>query len=231
MDHKKSPFIEDRTGRNAWRALEQYAPVYVVIYRSQDIVQFSGGNMGGYLEPSSGAASLKLFGLLRKSLRPAVRAALLAMAKTNQPVLHEDIALTIDGKSRLITLIVTPTAVDLCVVAFQDSRVVGAAGQAMRVRLTHTSHDILTIEQELRTTKIQLQIVIDELDTTSEEMKSAAEQYQAVNEELQSSNEELETAKEEMQLVNEELHTINTDMTAKNEMMTSLNLFAGKDQL
>ena len=102
MDHKKSPFIEDRTGRNAWRALEQYAPVYVVIYRGQDIVRFSGGNMGGYLEPSSGAASLKLFGLLRKSLRPAVRAALLAVAKTNQPVLHEDIALTIDGKRRLL---------------------------------------------------------------------------------------------------------------------------------
>ena len=223
MDHKKSPFIEDRTGRNAWRALEQYAPVYVVIYRGQDIVRFSGGNMGGYLEPSSGAASLKLFGLLRKSLRPAVRAALLAMAKTNQPVLHEDIALTIDGKSRLITLIVTTIAVDLCVVAFQDSRVVGAVGQAMGARISHTSHDILAIEQELRTTKMQLQIAIDELDTTSEEMKSAAEEYQAVNEELQSSNEELETAKEEMQLVNEELHTINADMTAKNETMTSLN--------
>jgi len=214
---------EDRTDRNARRALEQYAPAYVVIDSDQNIVRFSGGNVGGYLEPSSGAASLKLFGLLRKTLRPAVRDSLLAVAKTQQPAVQEDIALMIEGKSRLITLIVTPIAGDLCVVAFQDSRVVSAEVPAGGPRAENKDHVNMAVEQELRTTKIQLQIAVDELESTSEEMKSSAEEYQSVNEELQSSNEELETAKEEMQSVNEELHTINADMTAKNEMMTLLN--------
>lgn len=214
---------EDRTDRNARRALELYAPVYVVIDRDQNIVRFSGGNVGGYLEPSSGPASLKLYGLLRKSLRPAVEDALQSVAKTYQPFVQEDIALTIDGKSRLITLIVTPIAGDLCVVAFQDSRVAVADVQSSGPRAESNDHESMAMQQELRSIKMQLQIALDELETTNEEMKSTSEEYQSVNEELQSSNEELETAKEEMMSVNEELHTVNADMTAKNEMMVVLN--------
>ncbi len=219
----KSASGEDRTDRNARRALEQYAPVFVVIDRDQNIVRFSGGNVGAYLEPSSGAASLKLFTLLRKNLQAAVRDALQVVADTKLPFVQDDIALTIDGKNRLITLIVTPIPADLCVVAFQDSRFAGADLDPLRARVATTEHDCLAVEQELRTTKIQLQTAIDDLLTTSEDMKSATEEYQSVNEELQSSNEELETAKEEMQSVNEELHTINAEMTAKNEMMMLLN--------
>ncbi len=212
----------DRIDRNARRALEPYSPVFVVANQNQDIVRFSGGELGHYLEPSSGAASLSLFGLLRKALRPAVRAAVTTMLATKQAVVHDDIPVTIDGRSRLITMIVSPIAGELFVVAFQDSRVAGVMGHAAGIG-EHPDANTQALEHELRTARSQLQSTIDELETTGEEMKSAAEEYQSVNEELQSSNEELETAKEEMQSVNEELHTINAEMTAKNEMMTLLN--------
>ncbi|UVK42002.1 PAS domain-containing protein [Mesorhizobium sp. AR07] len=213
---------EDRIERNARRALEQYSPVYVVVDEQHDIVRFSGGEVGHYLEPSSGTASLNLFGLLRKALRPSVRAAIQTMLTTKRAVVNENVALRIDGKSRAVTVIVTPIAGGFCVVAFQGSRV-ASMGNAAVTPGVHPNAGTEALEHELRTTKTQLQSTIDELETTAEEMKSAAEEYQSVNEELQSSNEELETAKEEMQSVNEELHTVNAEMTAKNETMTLLN--------
>ena len=55
--------------------MEPYSPVYFVIDRNHDIVRFSGADAGQYLEPSAGAASLNLFSILRRALRPDVRAA------------------------------------------------------------------------------------------------------------------------------------------------------------
>ncbi|HET6234960.1 MAG TPA: chemotaxis protein CheB [Acetobacteraceae bacterium] len=66
---------DETLDRNARRALELYSPVYVVIDRASDIIRFSGGPVGRYLEPSPGLANLGLFGILRRPLRRAVRSA------------------------------------------------------------------------------------------------------------------------------------------------------------
>ena len=81
----------------------------------------------------------------------------------------------------------------------------------------------MAFENELRATKAQLQMAIDELETRIEDMKSTTEEFQAVNEELQSANEELESSKEELQSVNEELQIINSELNNKNEQLTGLN--------
>jgi two-component system CheB/CheR fusion protein len=212
---------DDRIDKNARRALQRYSPVYVVVDERHEIVRFSGGETAHYLEPSTGAASLDLFSLLRKSLRPVVRAVIETVVATEQPNVREGVALKIDGSNRTITVIVAPIAgTKLLVVAFQDT---GAQTKATQAPGEQINSNTQALEQELRTTKTQLHSTIDELETTNEEVRSAAEEYQSVNEELQSSNEELETAKEEMQSVNEELHTINAEMAAKNETMTLLN--------
>ena len=218
---------DDRIDRSARRALEKYSPVYVVIDQHHGILRFSGSAIGDYLGPSPGMASLNLFDILRKPLRPVVRAALQAMFATKEAVARTDVVLKIAGKNRAITVIAAPLAetgadAGLCVIAFQD-------GPLLAPRSVSKSGDgaidsqVQALDQELQATKAQLHATINEFETINEEMKSANEEFQSVNEELQSTNEELETSKEEMQSVNEELHTINTEMGRKNELLTVLN--------
>jgi two-component system, chemotaxis family, CheB/CheR fusion protein len=214
----------EQIDKNARRAMEKYYPPHLVVDRNQQIVSFSGGAMGQYLEPSAGTPSFALFNILRKPLRAAVRALLLEVATTKAPVRRADLPLRQAGLPHMITLIAEPLGDDdeYVVLAFQDS---GATPQAItKSQKTRDASDSMqALEQELRTTRAQLTSTINEWEVTNEEMKSSNEEYQSVNEELQSSNEELETSKEEMQSINEELQTINVEMISKNEMLTHLN--------
>jgi two-component system, chemotaxis family, CheB/CheR fusion protein len=215
----------DRIERKARLALAKYSPVYIVIDAQQNIVRFSGGETGRYLEPSAGAASLGLFGNLRKNLRAIVRTSIQKALATGEPVVNEDVIIQIDGTTRLLTVIVEPIVDDagVCVVAFRE----GGTGSRQAAREMSLTEDeavrARATEHELRTTQVQLQATIDDLETANEEMKSAAEEYQSVNEELQSTNEELETSKEEMQSINEELQTVNAELQSKNALLTHLN--------
>lgn len=219
------PHDTDRLGRSAKRIADRYSPVYLVVDKGNNIVRFSGGQAGRYLEPSAGAASFKLFDMLRKSLRPVVRSALQASLARKEPVVHDDLPFRIDGQLQSVTVVVEPIierSADAghCVVILQSSR------KPLRRRdagIPPEGDDLREMEHELRTTKTQLQSTIDDLEAANEEMKSASEEYQSVNEELQSSNEELETSKEEMQSINEELQTVNAELQHKNEVMTRVN--------
>ena len=216
---------DDRIDKGARRVMERHTPPHVVVDPHDKIVRFSGPAMGQYVELSPGVPSFALFDILRKTLRPPVRAALKAAKASNAPVVHENVPVRIDGRSRLITLVAEPLAdhgpdAEFIVLAFQDA---GASGARASGSDPDVSDAAKSMEQELATTRAQLQSTIDELETSNEELKSSNEEHQSVNEELQSSNEELETAKEEMQSVNEEVQTINAEMVSKNEQLTHLN--------
>ena len=71
----RSAMPEDAIDKRARRALQPFSPAYFVIDARDEIIRFSGAETGHYLEPSSGAASLNLFAILRKDLRQAVRTA------------------------------------------------------------------------------------------------------------------------------------------------------------
>jgi two-component system CheB/CheR fusion protein len=206
------------------RVMEKHSPAYVVIDKHYEILRFSGGEVGRYLEPSPGTASLNLLSIVRKGLRPAVRAAVQRAFRVKDAIATEHAAIRIEGKNRAIRLIVEPivdergASPERWLVVFQE-----LASRDAKAASSVSQPDMQMLEAELQTTKTQLRSTIDELETSNEEMKSANEEYQSVNEELQSSNEELETAKEEMQSVNEELQTINAEMSSKNETLTRLN--------
>ena len=209
------------------RIIEKYSPPLLLLDRADKIVRFSGGAVGAYLEPTPGPASFGLFDILRKSLRPAAKEVLQQVRAGTDAVRRDDVPIRIDGKVSLVSLVaerltLRGAGADYIVLALHD----GGPGPA-RTKLGDGSaksvEEVHSLEQELRTTRTQLQSTIDELETANEEMKSSNEEYQSVNEELQSSNEELETAKEEMQSVNEELQTINAELASKNEQLTHLN--------
>ena len=218
------PSPSDRIEKGARRAMEKHNPPHVVIDKSHQIVRFSGAALGRYFEPGTGTPSFALFDILRKPLRAAVRQLLQDAQSTKNTVRNNNIPLRIEGSPHLIMLIAEPMDEEgeFIVLAFQDG------GTDLPEDSTPSADVVVSdamraIEQDLLTTKTQLQATIDELETANEEMKSSNEEYQSVNEELQSSNEELETAKEEMQSVNEELQTINAEMVSKNEQLTRLN--------
>jgi two-component system CheB/CheR fusion protein len=218
--------VGDRIDKGARRAMEKHYPPHIIVDGDHQIVRFSGGSMGRYLEPSPGAPSFDLFSILRKPLRPAVRSVLQDAKSSGGPVVHDKFLFRGEGGPRLVTLIAEPLSendggADFTVLAFQDG---GPAVDGKGARAgEQSSNAIKSLEQELLTTRSQLQSTIDELESANEEMKSANEEYQSVNEELQSSNEELETSKEEMQSINEELQTINAEMVSKNRQLTMLN--------
>jgi two-component system, chemotaxis family, CheB/CheR fusion protein len=220
--------VEDRLDRSARRVMDKYSPAYFVIDKNHDILRFSGGEGGPYLEPSAGEASLNLFSLLRKALRPQVRGAVQRSIDTKRLVMDENLAISIDGQPRAITLIVEPIFEsthpnELFIVAFRERGRLpdGAGGGHPSSDNTRANEEAL--QRELLVATAQTRATSDELENHVEEMKSITEEYQSVIEELQSSNEELETSKEEMQSINEELQTVNSELHGKNDQLMQVN--------
>jgi len=106
--YKPTPATEDRLEKISRRIMEKYSPAYVIIDDQNHILRFSGGELGPYLHPSSGRASLDLFSVLRKTLRPAVEAAVKTVRSGERRAVHENVAIQIDGISRTVSLIVEP---------------------------------------------------------------------------------------------------------------------------
>jgi len=216
---------EDQIEKSARRVMAKHSPAYFVIDRHHDIVRFSGGETGRYLEPSEGNASLNFFANLAKALRPQVRRAVEEAFAAGRLVEEENLRFNNGGPS--VDLLVEPIAepgkpLGLVVVAFRERRPsVEQPGDAERSPAI--SRDVEAVQQELRALQRRHRATSDELESQIENMKSVTEEYQSVNEELQSSNEELETAKEEMQSVNEELQTINGELHGKNDQLILAN--------
>jgi two-component system, chemotaxis family, CheB/CheR fusion protein len=224
----QTPSVDDMLDRRARRALERYSPAYIVINRACNILRFSGGAVGRFLEPSPGTADLNLFGLLRRPLRRPLRAALRQVIADGATVIQEGLALVFEGQTHVITLIAQPISDgrdnrDCYLVAFHDAGT--APGRSARAPnpTDAAADDDEVLAQELAATRSQLLGTIGDLETANEELRSFNEEYQSTNEELQATNEELETSKEEMQSVNEEFQTINAELITKNELLTKLN--------
>lgn len=156
---------EDRIDKSARRALAKYSPAYLVVDRHHNVLRFSGGEAGRYLEPSPDAASLGLFTNLRKSLRPIVRAAFAAAVAANGAA-RDEATITIDGRRHALTVMVEPISAGdreerLFVVAFREDAALKAGGPPAA---KDDDEEVRAIEHELRTTRAQLQATIDELE-------------------------------------------------------------------
>ncbi|MGO9902135.1 MAG: CheR family methyltransferase [Solirubrobacteraceae bacterium] len=84
---------------------------------------------------------------------------------------------------------------------------------------------LLSTRGELERAYEELQSTVEELETTNEELQSTNEELETMNEELQSGNEELETMNEELQSSNEELETMNEELRHRTLEVTEMNNF------
>ncbi len=189
---------------------EEYAPPCVVVNERGEILYLSG-RTSQYLQAREGAPTNNLLDQAHTSLRIELRLALAAAAKTRRAVVRSNVPLESEkagGSLRHICLTVRPLPglpldAGLFAVVLEGSEAVLEAEGAPpleRERLI-----IEQLEDELRTTRADLQSSAEELETSNEELKSANEELISTNEELQSANEELQSSREELQTINDEL--------------------------
>jgi two-component system, chemotaxis family, CheB/CheR fusion protein len=194
--------------------VEAYAPASVLINQRGEALYFHGA-VDRYLAVSSGKASLDLAGMARSGLSAKLRLVVRLAVKRRDRQVLKGVPMRRGRRPVLVTIDVHPVPADtedLFLVSFVDETqaIVEHSGRAKPTAAE--SSVIARLEQDLNTTREELQATILDLENSNEELRSSNEQAMSLNEELQASNEELEAAKEELQSMNEELSTLNTQL-------------------
>ncbi len=211
--------------------LKQRLATGILVDRDSQVLYFYGPTRDFIAHPE-GAATRDLLSMVPDRLRMAVRAVVHAArseGKTGEAVLE----CPPDEHRQLRIGAVRPDNEEngLVLVTFEYERLSRTSDQT---GLDSESWARLQLQEDLRTTQLDLEASIQALETNNMELHLANEEVLSVNEELQSANEELETSKEELQSVNEELATVNSDLERSiNELRTAnddlLNLLASND--
>ena len=210
--------------------LARFAPAGVLVSPTMEIVQYRG-EVGAYLSPAPGKASLSLLKMLANGLQVAVRAGINKARTSENPTREEAVEIRgADGTVRSVAVEVIPVRAGAggFWVLFEEA---GAHRKvpARKNRRTSSkgaaepSEQVARLSKELTDTREYLQSVIEQQEASHEELQSANEEVQSANEELQSINEELETSKEEIQSSNEELSTVNDELQHRNAELSRTN--------
>jgi two-component system, chemotaxis family, CheB/CheR fusion protein len=205
--------------------LTRYAPAGVVINDRLEVLQVRG-HTAPFLEHAPGAPSLNLLRMARSELTHTLRDAVQRAIAENIPVKAQcreahygdpqnDLTIEVlpihstPGKMRcyLILFLPEPALSDPQPTTLDVSPQSSSAREIL---------EITRVREDLSSTRLYLQSLIEERDARNQELTSAYEEIQSSNEELQSANEELETAKEELQSTNEELQTVNDELRTGN---------------
>jgi two-component system, chemotaxis family, CheB/CheR fusion protein len=198
---------------------DRFGPPSVLVDERGQIQQIHG-RVGAYLELQPGRVNVNILDMAREGLRAPLASALREASEADSGVAERSIAARGEGLAlylKVERLREPHFAVPLFLVCFApvERSPRRRARQSEPIAARRRARRGVHLEEELRTTRNDLQGSIDELQAANEELASANEEAQSANEELQSTNEELQTAKEEAQSLNEELHTVNAELTHK----------------
>ena len=142
----------------------------------------------------------------------------LAFAERRAVSLGPVVASPATSVPRLLEVAITPL--------HSGDRVLGASIVYHDVtRQRRVEEELETSKRDLENAYEELQSTVEELETTNEELQSTNEELETTNEELQSANEELETMNEELQSTNEELETINEELRQRSLELNEVNAF------
>ena len=203
----------------------RHGPPGVVVNEQMDVVQ-TRGDTSAFLMLPPGGATLNILRMAKEGLGHVLRDALQRAIHDDVPVAVEGVRIGTGSKGVEMALEVLPipnlpARRFLALFVTKDTRADEPALAPLGTSLTLDEKDreIGKLRQDLASTKLYLQSLIEERDAKNQELISANEEIQSSNEELQSINEELETAKEELQSSNEELQTVNEELSRKNEQL------------
>lgn len=209
--------------------LDEFAPKSVVIDEEGQVICTSG-ETNKYLSTGEGAFRNNIIKMARRDVRIGLRAAFAEAKSKRRRFTHENLSVqTGDGKQRL-RLTVQPMMrlgedSGLFLVVFHDVGLpipIGEdrqgdsneaeASKALVTSTTKYETMIEHLEQELATTRDDLERLMQDMETANEELKSSNEELLSMNEELQSANEELETSKEEIRASSEAVAHAHADL-------------------
>tara|TARA_R110001606_G_scaffold361754_7_gene515228 strand:- start:138423 stop:141398 length:2976 start_codon:yes stop_codon:yes gene_type:complete len=201
----------------------------VVIDNNNNIL-YVHGRLGRYLEPAEGHSRNNLLEMartisLKNELKNCIHKAEINHYNFVKDIRYEEI----DGGTSTFTLKVIPlepmgSFKKIKMVVFEHtSQHITSGSQTALINKSPISTDIVSLQQQLTTSRENLEITIQELETSNEELKSSNEELQSTNEELQSTNEELETSKEELQSLNEESTTVNSELQSRMDELSQTN--------
>ncbi len=201
--------------------LQRYAPACVVITRAGEIRYFHG-RTEDYLAQPTGLPTHDLVAQARNALRTKLRGAVQEALRSEQAVVVAGIQMRRGSTLARVKITVEPLSPGtndsdgLWLVSFADEPESATVAAPIADAGGTDAALVHQLEDELKTTKEDLQQFIEDLRAANEELMS-------VNEELQSSNEELETSKEELQSLNEELTTANLQLESKIQELEATN--------
>jgi two-component system CheB/CheR fusion protein len=209
--------------------LRRYALACVVINRNYEVLHFAGPTQDYLLQPS-GPPTHDLLALARAGLETKLRVIIQRAIRENTAQSVKDVMMRHTGVTRRVNIEVEPLNLSkqtegLLLISFQEQpNPVGETLAEAKDRMqTADTEMVRQLEQELETTRDDLQSTIEELESSNEELKASNEEVMSMNEELQSANEELETSKEELQSLNEELTTVNNQLHEKVQELETAN--------
>ena len=229
VDEKSHPVALDLHQMAERMILDHFSPAGALVNDKYEIINFMG-KTDKYLETPTGKASFNILKMAREGLKAKLGTALHNAARQKKATTYEALRIQYNGGFRIIDLTVSPlTETNLkenfMLVMFEDKTPPQKPDSKKRTKISKDDADprVVSLEEELQSTKEHLQTTIEELETSNEELKSTNEELQSVNEEMQSTNEELETSKEELQSTNEELITVNTELQNKVDELSEAN--------
>jgi len=200
---------------------EHYGPPAVLVDPRGQVSQIHG-RTGEFLEPAAGQANLNVLDMARSGLRGPLSAAMRAVSEGEHSVVESTARVRNNGGFAPVRLrvarlaeAVAPNPALLITFERLDERS-GLIAEHPPEPAGPPGDRIAEFEEELRSTRDDLQSTIEALQASNEELASA-------NEEVQSTNEELRTSKEETQSLNEELQTTNAELHAKVESLEQSN--------
>jgi len=194
-----------------------FAAVYV---DKQLEIKEAVGDFKKYLTLPDKISSLQILKMVGHDLSIALNTAIRKANKENSKVTLSNVKIRKDDKEKNVNIFVRPSSREgYMLIVFGESYEM----PFLKNVSDFTPHNpgealsyISEIEEELKETKLNLQISVESLETANEELQSS-------NEELLSANEELQSSNEELQSLNEELHTLNTEHQLRIKELIELN--------
>lgn len=211
--------------------MAEYVPASLVLNSNLDVVFFRG-KTDPYIAIDAGVATLNVAKIVRKELRPALQTAIYRAKKDGREA-KDTVRFEHGRETRIVNIQVKPLKIPkqeeaFLFVLFSEAtreRILTQKEERSGKRELESAKDqqLKELSEDLNSTKLTLQTIIEQQEATNEELRSAMEEVQSSNEELMSTNEELESSKEELQSTNEELTTLNDELKNRNQNLTVLN--------
>ena len=198
---------------------EEYGFAAVYIDKNYEIKE-AVGDFRKYLSLPQKIVNLNVLKMVSPELSIALNTAIRKALKEGNKVTLNSVRVREGAEEKYINLLVKPPA-------SREGYMMVVFGEGHEVTFTKSTTEfsqhsaesatyINELEEELKETRINLQMAVESLETTNEELQSS-------NEELLSANEELQSSNEELQSLNEELHTLNTEHQLRIKELIELN--------